>query len=817
MKRKICLGFILVFSLILTGFSGPTFAKGKDWKNHWKKGRVVRDEYGIPHIYAHTNRDLFELFGYTVAVDRLWHLEYNTRAARGSLAEILGPAYLSSDIYRRLVSYTEDEYMALLRSLRPETQEVLQAYADGVNRRIAEVLASPDELLPYEFKELGIQPSLFLPTHPLACSSSSLRTFGTIGGSELTKARELEKLIAKYGEDIGWKMFNDLYWVNDPDAPTYIEKEGEIGRPGRFHRAAAAASHVRKLKNLDKASKEYDHLLATLEKLNLPVSVESASFAWAVSAARTATRYPMLAGNPQMGFAYPGIVYEVHLKGGNGFDVAGYNGVGRVSVAIGHNRDLAWSLMVGMGDNVDLYQETLNPANREQYWYKNAWVDMEKRVETFNVAGGSPVTMTIYRTIHGPVIDPNPFDPSNTAVDQVYTWKYAHWLIEPQTVEAYLTMMRARDPEEFEESLKQYRSSLHCIYADRRGNIAYWQGGLVPIRPEGADFRLPLLGDGTQEWTGEYRVTPKALNPEKGFIAGWNNKSSPEFNNPDSSAFGKYNRALWLERTLKERKGITLEDMKDIQRMMGSVGWSSISPLGTDGVGIYKEDILPYLKWAIGIVPPDDPYYSKLNEALAVLVDWDGLAMDDVVASTHIKAAQVIFDNWVTLMLQKTFGDEFQGIVSFSRFSHSKFSMLIHALEVPFSPLNPSRDYFDDVTTPETETWYQLMVRSMKETIDNLEAEFGTVDMSQWTPERAQTSVRHPIIGTIKYFPTQNSGTYCYIAQAKPSGIESMSRWPYGINAFIGMDSAGNPVLDGPHLFDMLELYVNYEYQPIFQ
>jgi hypothetical protein len=272
-----------------------------------------------------------------------------------------------------------------------------------------------------------------------------------------------------------------------------------------------------------------------------------------------------------------------------------------------------------------------------------------------------------------------------------------------------------------------------------------------------------------------------------------------------------------LERTLNDKIEVTLEDMRNIQLMMGSVGSSLIPPLGVDGCGIFIKDLLAYLSNAIKGIPPSDPYYGKLNEALSILSSWDGRALESVLTSTNLKVAQSIFDNWVTLMIKNTFQDEFGGITSFARWTLQNFNMLLHALDGPLSPLPPSRNYIDDITTPGViETVDEMVVRSMKQTIDKLTLEFETSNMSEWTKPRPQTDIVSEVIGVIGSFPAVVSGTYSFIAELKPKGIEGMSRWPYGSSGFIGMDNTGNPVYDNPYLFNMLDLYVNYEWQDMF-
>jgi penicillin amidase len=782
-----------------------------------KKAEVIRDEYGNPRITAPTNKALFELYGYTRAVDRLWSGEQGRLSARGRLAEIYGKRLLTADKRRRLLGYTEKEYQAIFESLLPETKEILQAYIDGYNRRVDEVLANPDKLLPFEFKKLGLKPFHLTVTDTLASTSASFRRFGTRGGGELKNLAVLKKLMARYDTATAWAMFNDLYWENDPNAPTYIDEEMPIERIRQSRTLDHPPQYIVSLSDVEEAAREYQEFkqaaLKRSAEIGMPMVSESASFAWALSGERTATGYPLMSGNPQMGFAFPGVT-EVHLLGGTGFNTSGLTSY--TGTILGHNADVAWSMMVGMGDNVDIYVETLNPLNHEQYLYKGKWVNMEKREETFKVRGGESERITIYRTIHGPVMSPFPFDATDPNVSHVYTCKYAHWLIEPKILNAFPILSKARNVYEILDAMKYIYTSMNLIIADRHGNIGHAMGGLVPERPVGSDFRLPLSGTGDMEWTGQYRQTPMSVNPKKGYICGWNNKASPQFNNPDNYMFGKFHRSIWLDRALANRSKVTVDDMKEILEMMGSVGSHGVSPMRVDAVGAFLGELLPYLNKAIRAVEPSDAYYDRLRQVLAILNNFDGLALDDVVTSTDLKIGQSILDSWVVLMLQNTFGDEFKDIVSFERYSTSKFNLLVHTLEGPLSPLPPSRNYFDDITTANVvETVDNIVVKSMKQTIERLTTQFKTSDMSKWKVPRPQTKVVHALLGKLDTFPTQNSGTVSFIAECKPSGVEGMSRWPYGSSGFIGMDEKGKPVFD-PHLFDMLPLYVGFKYQPMF-
>jgi penicillin amidase len=810
MKTRI-VSSLIVASLLFLTHTALALPGGKPPK----KVDIVTDEYGNPRISAPTNEKMFELLGYVVGQNELWGLEFVKRESRGTLAEILGPTYLSVDKARRLTGFTDEEFQSIFDSMSPEAQEIIESFVRGINQRISEVTENPGELLPHEFRMLGITPSRWYETDVIARVSALFRRFGTIGGRELTNLAVLQELMAKYDANTASGMFDDFYWANDPTAPTYIDEEMEIEdyHEPYTHNAMEAARYAKNFTNVEKASRDLEQLVQAGEKLNVPMIVDKASFAWAISKERTATGNPMLKGDPQAGYAYPNM-REMHLRGGKGFNCAGMFEMGTPFIMFGRNEDVAWTFMVGMGDNVDIYAETLNPNNHEQYLFNGQWVNMEKRVETIKVAGDAPVTMTIYRTIHGPVVSPNPFDPTDPSVTQVYAWKHAHWLIDAKTMEANLVFMRANSVLDILGACKNVYTSMNIVSSDRNGNIAYCMGGRVPIRPSGSDFRLPLLGDGTMEWTGKYRQIPMALNPNKGFITGWNNKSSPTFNNPDDRYFGKFHRAVWPNRLLKDKTAMTFDDMKSVALTMGSLGYTGSTP-----TGVMIKDVLPYISEAINAVPATDPYFGSLNEALSILSTWDGRLMENAKTSTTLKVPYTIFNTWLPLMIKNVFQDEFAGITArnFSSYSDDAFNVILRSWDGPLSPLPVSRDYFDDISTPAVvESSDDMVVKSMKQTVDVLTTQFGTPMMSQWIVARPRTQIIDPPIGVIGDFPTQTAGTFSALYELKPKSIVGLSRWPYGSSSFIGTDSSGNPVYDNPHLFDMLNLYVNFEYQPIF-
>src|SRR5262245_55258706 len=193
---------------------------------------VYRDEYGVPHIFAETRRALFKAYGYVVAQDRLWQLEINRRAARGRLAEMLGPGALVADRTARTLGYTDAELAQQFAAFGAAQQEVFTAYVDGINRYIAEVvIPDPSKKLPFEFHFLNIGvPAAWTTLDALAFAVDRARPF--LEGGELERDAQtlLSNLIAKHGATAGFEMFNDVQWINDPDAPTSVPRDGAFGK-----------------------------------------------------------------------------------------------------------------------------------------------------------------------------------------------------------------------------------------------------------------------------------------------------------------------------------------------------------------------------------------------------------------------------------------------------------------------------------------------------------------------------------------------------------------------------------------------------------
>ena len=786
MKKSLALIALISLVVVTSVLGGFPIAKGVDTAAAFNlvvdgdEVKIIRDDFGVPLITAETDRGLFVGFGYAVAEDRLWQLEANRRAALGLLAEILGPDFLDADIAARTLGYTEAELTEMFSNLPTEVQDRFQAYVEGINRFITQVvLLDPDKKMPAEFTTLKIFPTPWLVTDVVAFGAFRARNFGEIGGKELENQELLEYLITTFGPEDGNAIFNDLRWRNDPDAPVTVPTKGAAVTPVRrgFKAGQRRGAVIWPSVSLEDAKEAW-------EELGVPTRF--GSYAWVLSARRSKRIRAMLYGGPQMGFTTPSILLEVQLKGGeSGFNVRGMTFAGAPAVLIGRNRHLAWTSTTGVGDNLDTYIEILcdaGPGAGSGYLFNGACSPFEARVEVINVAGGSPNITTVLRSVHGPVI--------GLADDVAVSQKRAHWMREMETELGFGRLGEARNLAEFEAAVDLIVTSHNLLYADRAGNIAYWQAGEVPVRPEGFDPRLPLPGTGEAEWPDEVLPTPKSINPARGWLANWNNKPSQEFDNADEDILGKQFRLLDLTDRLAQnrtRGQLSLADMEDIPKDIGRV-----KELGREA-----RFLKPYLVDALEAAGTEHP-------AVAILEAWDGSAVADVITSGSFEVAEVIFSTWLELMIDNTFGDELGPEVD-----EAGTNMLLHALDDALGKkgtgVPPSRDYFNGADPN------QVMAAAFDQTLAALTIQFGTPDPTQWILPRGTIDFNHPFLPiNVGSIPLSNRATYAQIVIFGKKKVFAESIQPLGQSGFIS--AAGVPDV---HFADQLDLFSNFEYKPM--
>jgi len=765
---------------------------------------IVRDSFGIPHIFAPSNRAVYVAYGFADAEDRLWQLEMNRRAGRGTLAELLGSSYVAADQFSRLLGYTDSELDEQFSRLSDEEQMLFNSYVEGINRYIQEVIVpDPEHMLPLEFQFFGGIPRPF--TTPLETQIFGgiprpfttrdllsswvifLRQYGEMGGTEINNQGILRDLIAQHGPEAGYGIFNDLRWLNDPDSPATIPSDhrgaGQLAKRPSFGNLGV------QLAGPDGTDFETLHAqaLAIWESLGVPTRLGSQAFA--VSPEKSESGVAMLYGGPQMGFSCPESIHEVDLNSDEDLHVIGIAIAGMPAVFIGHNRELAWTITSARaGDNLDIYVESLCEGGTS-YRYLGECLPFERRIETIQVQGSDPLELEVLRTVHGPVI--------SRQGDSAFSQKRAHWMNEIQTVSAWVGFDRATDLASFQAQVDRGTMSFNALYADRRGNIAYFFGGLNPVRPPGYDLRLPFPGDGSAEWTGALRPNPYVINPEQGWLANWNNKPTVDYDSGDYDTFGKMHRANDLFARLSGARDISLALMEDIPKDIARI---KVFAPGTKGhTGREARFLKPYLLGALDAVPPSHPVAPA---ARGVVESWEGSSFLDAVESTTLQSGGLIFSAWLNRLIQNTFSD-----VLGSHAREADSNVLLHALDFAFtgySGVPPSRDYFSG-TDPNV-----AMSRAFDEAVAALVEAQGD-DPTAWTAPRGDTVFRHLLAGEVGRIPQAgNRTTYGQIVILNPV-ISGENIFSLGQSGRVRLVDAQKQL--DPHFRDLLPIFRNFQYK----
>jgi len=485
---------------------------------------VIRDRWGVPHLYAENNHDLFFAQGYVHAQDRLWRMEFSRRISLGRLSEVLGDETLDEDKFLRTV----DLYGAAQKdwaALDAETRQYLEDYAQGVNAFIA----SHQDRLPIEFLLLGFKPEPWTPVDSLAWGKLMCLSLGGNWETELLRAR----LIAHLGEE----KTRDLLPPYSDAGPFIIPPEtrsyADLGNP----------------------------ILPDLAQQAPGIGSNN----WVVDGSKTVSGKPLLANDPHLDIQLPSIWYEMGLHGGD-FDVVGATFPGVPAVIIGHNARIAWGV-TNLGPDVqDLYLEKLNPDNPDQYEFMGQWEDMESRVEEIKVKDQDPVMLTVRVTRHGPLL--------NDAVEGLEQPTALRWtaLDEMSLFTSVLRINLAQDWPSFRDALRYWDApSQNFVYADVEGNIGYQSPGKIPIRAQG-DGTVPVPGwSGEYEWTGyiPFDELPYVYNPPTHLVVTANNKVVPDdypyFMASDWSPGYRAQRITDLLTAKMAAGPLTPDDFRDIQ------------------------------------------------------------------------------------------------------------------------------------------------------------------------------------------------------------------------------------------------------------
>jgi penicillin amidase len=556
---------------------------------------ILRDRWGVPHIYASTTGDLFYAQGYMAARDRLFQLDLWRRQNTGHLAEVLGPEAIPRDRLARLVRYRGD-WDAEWRSYAPDAKQIATAFVEGINAYIRSLAGKR----PPEFQLGGYDPQPWKPEDVTARIAGLLMTRNA--RAEVDRARDIQR----FGLDTVQR-----YLPPDP----FIR----IEIPNGLDLSLITASIL----------DDYNAAIA-LPRFDLPGSDpgEQGSNNWVVDGTLTATGKPLLANDPHRPVVLPSLRKTWHLVA-PGINVFGAGEPALPGIALGHNDRIAWGFTIVGIDQQDLYVEKLNPANPNQYRYRGTWRNLEIEHDKLRVKGRpAPVAIELRYTLHGPIIH------EDRSKNVAYALKWVGADPGGAGYLAALSLMRARNWDEFLKGVEHYKvPSENLVYADVDGNIGWIAAGYAPVR-RGWSGLLPVPGDtGDYEWSGFVPASemPRSFNPARHFLATANHNILPkDYPHALSFEWALPFRFRRIEQVLSSRKDWDRIDFEQLQQDIVS---------------------LPAQRFQQVLRSWKPPEHSRASEILSLMLPWDGRMRVD-------SAPALIYEIWIQKLAEAVFGPD---------------------------------------------------------------------------------------------------------------------------------------------------------------
>jgi penicillin amidase len=570
------------------------------------------DQWGVPHIRAASQRDLFFVQGWNAARDRLFQIDLWRRRGLGQLAEVFGAGYVEQDKATRLFLYRgdmEQEWRSYSGKGTLEPKSVAEAFVAGINAYVDRVNADPEKL-PWEFKRFDYRPARWSAEDVVRIRSHGL-TRNVL--SEVARARTAcNASLADDALRFGLQPEVVPEWPEglDPCLPGAVLKVFQL-----------ATQAVR----IDAVAVKRGDIAALLALTDDTDRIEEGSNNWVVAPSRSSTGRPILANDPHRAYTLPSLRYLVHLRA-PGLNAIGAGEPSLPGISIGHNATIAFGLTIFNIDQEDLYVYELNPANLAEYRYQKGWEPMRLLKEEIQVRDGLPVEVTLRFTRHGPII----------YTDQLKNRAYAvraAWL-ETGMAPYFgaIDYMRASNFEQFRSAMLNWGApSENQVYADIHGTIGLVPGGRAPKRPNWYGL-TPVPGDGRYEWAGSWRgdALPWLRNPRSGWIA-----TANAYNLPDR--YPARERKLGFEWTNPSRAARVHEVLGKLPK----ISLIDTIALQNDILSIPARRLIALLS----TVGDDD---AAIAPALAMLKGWDAVESAD-------SPAAALFEVWQANYLRKAF------------------------------------------------------------------------------------------------------------------------------------------------------------------
>jgi len=598
---------------------------------------ILIDRWGVPHIYAKNEPDLFFAQGFNAARDRLFQIDLWRRRGLGQLSEIFGPTFIEQDKATRLFLYRGDmqkEWAAY----SPDSEQIAKYFVAGINAYI-DWLGQHPERMPYEFQKLNYKPAKWVSEDVVR-----IRTHGLTGNLNYEVARS--KVVC--ASDI---KTDQIRYRLQPEWQTQVPPGLDPCLPADVLKAFTLATQdVRLTPNALKAANTG---IAELALEVVPNDRIEGSNNWVIAPGKSATGRAVMANDPHRAYGEPSLRYISHLDAPT-LHAIGANEPALPGISLGHNNWIAFGYTRFYIDQEDLYVYELNSANPEQYKYQGQWEPFRVVREEIKVKGQQVVPVDLKFTRHGPVIYVE--KDKNRAFAVKSAW------LEPGTAPYYnsIRYIRAKNFQEFKQTIGNWGApGLNHVYADVKGNIGWVAGGLAPIRPNW-DGLMPVPGDGRFEWAGRWsgEQLPSIYNPKAGYIT-----TSNEMNIPADYPYKERKLGFeWVNGSRHQR-------ISEVLMKLNKVTIEDSMRLQNDEVSIPARRLVALLQ----PLSSNDP---KTQSALDVLKGWNASFDAD-------GPAPALHEVWFSRYLGKAFKYAVLNKAAADSFVNPDTAVMLDALERP--------------------------------------------------------------------------------------------------------------------------------------
>lgn len=578
----------------------PTFPADVATKYLQNEATVYYDDRLVPHIQARSLEEAYFVQGYVTAQLRLWQMEFQVMAAAGRVSEIIGDDAIEYDKSQRRMGMVHGAELAVEKWKELEGYKYVEAYSAGVNAYIEQL---SDKDLPFEYKLLDYKPE---PWSPLKCAlflKNMTKTLASYDG-DLEATNTLQLL----GRDQFDYLFPADYKEESPVIPTPKKWDFEPAPLPTVPVNPTVIEH-----SIDEnSSTSYRPFEEPFEGIG--------SNNWAVSGTKTKSGHPILCGDPHLGLTLPSIWMEMQISTPD-CNVYGVTLPGIFGVIIGFNDNIAWSQTNVGRDVLDWYTIDWKDDQKTAYKYGDGYKEVTRKVETIKVRGGETVYDTVIYTHHGPVAY---LAKGEKEKDMALHW-IAHLAPDGDELSVFPMLNKAKNYEEYVAALQEYVApAQNFVFAAKDGDIALWANGSYPLK-RFEQGRFVMAGDDpNNEWLGTIPKmhNPHVRNPERGFVASANQKSTeatyPYYYN---GRFSDY-RGRYLNRKLATMDSLTIQDMMALHHDEYSLFAEEVTPLLLKNIEPSQSKLSATEKQYLELFKDWDYTFDKDDETAVILVEW---------------------------------------------------------------------------------------------------------------------------------------------------------------------------------------------------